>query len=63
MLYLLLTGNIVPSKDSVFVPFGNYLDVKSIIASNRILSVFITGLSGNGKTMSVTQACAQLKKN
>ena len=57
-----LTGNIVPSKDSVFVPFGNYPDVKSIIASGKFYPIFITGLSGNGKTMSVTQACAQLKK-
>ena len=57
-----LTGNIVPSKDSVFVPFGNYSDVKSIIASGKFYPIFITGLSGNGKTMSVTQACAQLKK-
>ena len=57
-----LTGNIVPSKDSVFVPFGNYPDVKSIIASCKFYPIFITGLSGNGKTMSVTQACAQLKK-
>ena len=57
-----LTGNIVPTKDSVFVPFGNYTDVKSIIASGKFYPIFITGLSGNGKTMSVTQACAQLKK-
>ena len=57
-----LTGNIVPNKDSVFVPFGNYTDVKSIIASGKFYPIFITGLSGNGKTMSVTQACAQLKK-
>ena len=57
-----LTGNIVPTKDSVFVPFGNYPDVKSIIASGKFYPIFITGLSGNGKTMSVTQACAQLKK-
>jgi len=57
-----LTGNIVPQKDSVFVPFGNYTDVKSIIASGKFYPIFITGLSGNGKTMSVTQACAQLKK-
>ena len=57
-----LTGNIVPTKDSVFVPFGNYTDVKSIIASGKFYPIFITGLSVNGKTMSVTQACAQLKK-
>ena len=57
-----LTGNITPTKDKNFVSFGNYPDVKSIIKSNRFYPVFITGLSGNGKTMSVTQACADLKR-
>jgi len=57
-----LTGNIVPKKDPVFVSFGNYPDLKSIIKSNRFYPVFITGLSGNGKTMGVTQACAEVKK-
>ena len=57
-----LTGNIVPIKDPVFVSFGNYPDVKDIIKSNKFYPVFITGLSGNGKTMGVTQACAELKK-
>jgi len=46
----------------VFVSFGNYPDLKSIIKSNRFYPVFITGLSGNGKTMGVTQACAEAKK-
>jgi hypothetical protein len=57
-----LTGNIVPKKDPVFVSFGNYPDLKSIVKSNRFYPVFITGLSGNGKTMGVTQACAEAKK-
>ena len=54
-----LTGDIVPKKDPVFVSFGNYPDVKSIIRSKMFYPVFITGLSGNGKTMGVTQACAE----
>ena len=57
-----LTGNIVPKKDPVFVSFGNYPDVKNIIKSGQFYPVFITGLSGNGKTMGVTQSCAELKK-
>ena len=57
-----LTGNIVPKKDPIFVSFGNYPDVKQIIKSSQFYPVFITGLSGNGKTMGVTQACAELKK-
>ena len=57
-----LTGNIVPQKDSTFVSFGNYPDVKNIVKSGQFYPLFITGLSGNGKTMGVTQACAELKK-
>ena len=57
-----LVGNIVPKKDPVFVSFGNYPDLKSIVKSNMFYPVFITGLSGNGKTMGVTQACAEAKK-
>ena len=57
-----LTGNIVPKKDPIFVSFGNYPDIKSIVKSNRFYPVYITGLSGNGKTMGVTQACAEAKR-
>jgi MoxR-like ATPase len=57
-----LTGDIVPKKDPVFVPFGNYTDIKSIIKSNKFYPVFVTGLSGNGKTMSILQACAENRK-
>lgn len=57
-----LTGNIVPARDPIFVSFGSYPDIKSIVKSGKFYPVFITGLSGNGKTMGVTQACAELKK-
>jgi MoxR-like ATPase len=57
-----LVGDIVPKKDPIFVPFGNYTDVKSIVKSNRFYPIFITGLSGNGKTMGVIQSCAEAKK-
>ena len=56
------TGDIVPKKDVTFVPFGNYPDIKSIIKSGKFYPVFVTGLSGNGKTMSILQACADAKK-
>lgn len=56
------TENIIPSKDPNFVSFGNFTDVKKIIQSKRFFPLFITGLSGNGKTYSVEQACAQLKR-
>jgi len=52
--------NLVPDKDPNYVPFGNFADVKKIISSKMFYPTFITGLSGNGKTFSVEQACAQL---
>jgi len=52
--------NIVPDKDPNYVPFGNFNDVKKILSSKMFYPTFITGLSGNGKTLSVEQACAQL---
>ena len=52
----------VPAKDASFVPFGNFADLKKIIQSKQFYPVFITGLSGNGKTFGVEQACAQLKR-
>jgi len=52
--------NLIPVKDNTFVPFGNFTDIKKIIKSNLFYPTFITGLSGNGKTFSVEQACAQL---
>ena len=54
-----LTGDIVPKKDKSFVSFGDYSSIKSIIASRQFYPIFITGLSGNGKTFGVTQACAE----
>ena len=54
--------NLIPSKDGNFVPFGNFTDVKKIIRSKIFYPTFITGLSGNGKTFSVEQACADLNR-
>ena len=52
--------NLIPEKDDTFVQFGNFTDIKKIIKSRLFYPTFITGLSGNGKTFSVEQACAQL---
>jgi hypothetical protein len=54
--------NLIPDKDDTFVKFGNFNDVKKIIQSRLFYPTFITGLSGNGKTFSVEQACSQLKR-
>jgi len=52
--------NLVPQKDATFVKFGSFQDVKKIIASKLFYPTFVTGLSGNGKTFGIEQACAQL---
>ena len=57
-----LAQNLVPEKDETFVKFGPFADVKKIIQSRLFYPTFITGLSGNGKTFSVEQACAQLNR-
>jgi hypothetical protein len=54
--------SLIPNKDANFVSFGNFSDVKKIISSGIFYPVFITGMSGNGKTFGVEQACAQLKR-
>ena len=54
--------NLIPDTDDTFVKFGNFNDIKKIIQSRIFYPAFITGLSGNGKTLSVEQACSQLKR-
>src|SRR5210317_2260432 len=54
--------NVIPSGDPSFVPWGHYKDIKSVIKSGIFYTTFITGLSGNGKTLNVLQACAELKR-
>jgi|TARA_Y200000002_G_scaffold312226_1_gene269453 hypothetical protein len=54
------TQNLVPDTDNTFVQFGSFTDVKKIIKSKIFYPTFVTGLSGNGKTFSIEQACAQL---
>lgn len=56
------TENLVPNAYKNYVPFGNFDDLLSIFKSNQFFPIFITGQSGNGKTMSVEQACAKAKR-
>ena len=51
--------NLVPEKAKGYVPFGHFADVRTIIKSGRFYPMYITGLSGNGKTMMVEQVCSQ----
>ena len=57
-----VTQDLVPVPDPTFVKFGSFADVKKILTSKQFYPTFITGLSGNGKTFGVEQACAQLKR-
>ena len=54
--------DLVPVQYGNYVPFGNFEDVLSIIQSKQFFPVFVTGPSGNGKTMSIEQACAKAKR-
>lgn len=52
----------VPKEYPDYVPFGFFKDLKNIIKSRMFYPVFITGLSGNGKTLMVEQVCANLNR-
>ena len=53
---------ITPNNEVTFVPWGHYKDIKSVVKSKIFYPTFITGLSGNGKTLNVLQACSELKR-
>ena len=53
---------VIPQVVKEYVPFGHFKDLKSILQSRLFFPVFITGLSGNGKTMMVEQVCAKLRR-
>lgn len=55
-------GNLVPTRDTTYVPFGFYKDLESIVKSKAFYPLFITGLTGNGKTTMVEQVCAKLSR-
>jgi hypothetical protein len=52
----------IPEKYKDYVPFGFYKDLNNIVKSGQFYPVFITGLSGNGKTLMVEQVCATLQR-
>ena len=54
--------NFVPKLSKTFTPFGYYRDMKEIIKSKNFFPVFVAGLSGNGKTFTTKQICAQLER-
>ena len=52
----------IPAKDPLFVPFGSFPDMVTILKSEMFYPVFVTGLSGNGKTIMIDQACAKASR-
>ena len=56
------TTNLIPEKDELFVPFGQHKTIRDVLASKLFYPVFVTGLSGNGKTFGIEQACSTTKR-
>ena len=54
--------SLIPAKDPMFVPFGNYLDLKQIVASKLFYPAYVYGPTGNGKSVMIEQVCANLKR-
>jgi len=54
--------SLIPEKAQGYVPFGHFSDLRSIIKSRKFYPVYVTGLSGNGKTMMAEQICAAEKR-
>ena len=54
--------NLVPDVNPEYVPWGHYEDILQIVKSNIFAPIFVTGLSGNGKTTMIEQVCAKLRR-
>ena len=54
--------NLVPANFEGFVPWGNFSLIEKVVKSGMFYPIFITGLSGNGKTLMVEQVCSKLNK-
>jgi len=53
---------LIPQRSSLYVKHGNHADVEKIISTRQFLPIWVTGLSGNGKTFMIQQVCAKLKR-
>ena len=54
--------NLVPAPFEGFVPWGNFSLIEKVVKSGMFYPIFVTGLSGNGKTLMIEQVCAKLNK-
>ena len=61
-----LTGgereSLVPTVMKDFVAWGHFKTIEQIISSRLFAPVFVTGMSGNGKTTMIEQVCAKAKR-
>ena len=55
-------ATLIPPKFDGYVAWGHFSDVEKIVRSRQFYPIFVTGLSGNGKTLMVEQICAKLKR-
>ena len=55
--------SLIPKSDPQYVSWGHFKDIKTILSSKIFYPVFITGLSGNGKTCMIHEVCAKLKRD
>ena len=53
---------LIPKVDKNYIKFGNYSVIEKVLSTERFAPIWITGLSGNGKTYSAEQACANLSR-
>jgi len=53
---------LVPDRLKTYVPWGHHETCETVIKSGMFAPMYVTGLSGNGKTTMVMQACANLKR-
>ena len=55
--------NLIPEKNPQYVTWGHFKDIKTVIKSEIFYPIFVTGLSGNGKTSMIHEVCAKLKRD
>lgn len=56
------SNSLIPEKSSLYIKHGNHADVEKIISTRQFLPIWVTGLSGNGKTFMIQQVCAKLQR-
>ena len=55
-------GSLIPAITPSYVPWGHFDDVEKFVRNNDFTTLYVTGLSGNGKTTMVEQACANASR-